>query len=453
MEFWVERCLNLRLQNRDSAGYTVTKGSYLFRKPYKQSLPAAFDFVHDGIMNEPIMIETMLHILAQKEGKKMKEIYFDNSATTKLSSAAAQAMMKTAEELWGNPSSLHHIGLAAERVLQRSREVLLRALGIRETGSLAGRQLIFTGSGTEADNLAVFGCAYARQRKRGGRIIVSDSEHPAILEPCKALEQDGFEVIRLSTSGGRLDLDALERAITPETILLSIMSVNNETGAVYPVKQAFSMAKRLHPGIITHTDAVQAFGKIPLTVASTGADMITLSAHKLHGPKGVGALWVRPSLLTSKKIVPLLRGGGQEGGMRSGTENIAGIAGFAAAVEEIHLPDSFARTYLLSHLPEEVHPNLPLEGCAPHILNLRLPGIRSETMLHFLSSRGICVSAGSACSSHDGGPSHVLLAYGLTAQEASCSIRISLDCHEEQEDLDYFLAALAEGVQKLARIR
>ena len=379
-------------------------------------------------------------------------IYFDNSATTQPCEAAIVKMREAAESIWGNPSSLHQAGLRAHHLVEDARAQILTALGVR--GSASGT-LFFCGSGTEADNLAVFGTAYAKKSGRVKRIVTTDSEHPAILEPCKQLEARGdFEIVRLSTRGGKLDLAELEEAITPDTILLSVMTVNNETGACYDVKSAFSIAKQKQPQIVTHTDAVQAFRKIPFSATSLGADLVTISGHKIHGPKGIGALYVANAVLKAKKLVPLIYGGGQENGMRSGTENTIGIAGFgAAAAQPVSMEQAAqVRAYLLAHLPQGVQANLPAVA-APHILNLTIPGLKSETLLNDLSQNGICISAGSACASHGKHVSHVLLAFGLSAKEADCSVRVSLQETSTIAEADAFLAALQTSLATRARIR
>lgn len=388
------------------------------------------------------------------------EIYLDNSATTHVSDAARKKAEQALSAFWGNPSSLHTAGLRAEELVSEARERLLSALGVADRSAIGKNRLIFTGSGTEADNLAVFGTARAKAQNRGGRIITTDSEHPAILEPCKALQREGFDVVYISTKNGELNLGQLSSALNDRTFLVSIMAVNNETGAAYNIADAFEVAHRFSKDIITHTDAVQAFSHIPLSPDRIGADMVTVSGHKIHGPKGIGALLVRPELLKAKRIVPIIYGGGQEGGMRSGTENVPGIAGFGAAAAEFS-PEavriryrrlSELREYLLAKLPGGVSVNKPSGKIAPHIVSLKLPSIKSETMLHFLSARGIYVSSGSACASHGKKTSHVLTAFGLSPQEADCTLRVSLDDSVTEEMLDIFADSLEEGCRNLVKI-
>ncbi len=382
-------------------------------------------------------------------------IYFDNSATTMLCEEALIALQQTAKE-FGNPSSAHGLGAKSHTLVDHARKVILRSLGAPALTPMDLNCLIFTGGGTEANNLAVFGTYHAKKHAVPPRFITTDSEHPSVLEPMRRLESRGAEVIYLPTKGGTLDLAALEQVLTKETVFLSMMAVNNETGACYPIKEAFALAKQRCPGIVTHTDCVQAFGKIPLSVRNLGADLISVSAHKVHGPKGVGALYVSPEVRKAKKIVPYLLGGGQEYGLRSGTENVPGIVAFGAAVGAPSFGKTEAcaqvRDYLLSHLPEGVIANLPPVQ-APHILNLTLPDLKSETVVHFLSAKEIYVSAGSACASHGKGGSHVLKAFGLTDRQADTSIRISLANDATVADADGFLEALQQALATLVRIR
>lgn len=389
------------------------------------------------------------------------EIYLDNSATTAPSQAVQERMRQALELTWGNPSSVHSLGLSAEKLADAARDSLLTALGITDRGEAARARVIFTGSGTEADNLAILGTAHAKAQYKGGRIITTDSEHPAILEPCKALEREGYEIVYIPTRGGVLDMESFAAALSSRTFLVSIMAVNNETGAAYDIARAFSMAHDFSPDIVTHTDAVQAFTHIPFSPDRLGADLVTVSAHKIHGPKGVGALIVRPEILRAKKLSPIIFGGGQERGLRSGTENIPGIAGFGAAAEESSTDATKARlkrfselrTRITEGLPSCVTVNTPSGKTAPHIISLTLPDIKSETMLNHLSERGIYVSSGSACASHGKKASHVLTAFGLTTRQADCTIRVSLDDSISDEAADIFLSALNDGCETLARIK
>ena len=387
----------------------------------------------------------------------MNTIYLDNSATTPLSDAARRALQEVAD-IYGNPSSLHREGLAAEAVLTRARKQVASALGVSNP---APGQLIFTACGTEANNTAILGTAYAKARRDANRIVTTDSEHPSVEQVMKRLEQDGFEVIRIPTRGGVLDREAAMAALNEKTLLVSMMLVNNETGARYELEPIFAEAKRRNPTAITHCDAVQGFLKCRFTARSLGADLISISGHKIHAPKGVGALYVDPALIRSKRIVPYLIGGGQESGLRSGTENMLGIAAFGAAAEdgaaqlERHLSHMSAlRDYTVACLREKGFVlNLPQGPCASHIVNFQLPAIKSETMLHFLSAQGICVSSGSACSSHAKQTSPSLSAFGLTAAQADTSLRISLSPYNTAEEIDTFIETLSRGAGTLVRMR
>ena len=390
-------------------------------------------------------------------GSRMNEIYLDNSATTPLSDTV-KAAMREAMEVYGNPSSLHMLGKNAHDLLEKARRDIAATLGVR--GRLENGQLIFTSCGSEADNLAILGTAYAKPRRKGGRVITTDSEHPGVENAMRALEQDGFEVIRISTRGGVLDLAQYEAAINDRTFLISLMTVNNETGAMYDVARAFAIAKAKNPNIVTHSDAVQGYLKCRFAPATIKADMVTLSAHKIHGPKGVGALYVSPEALKRRDLVPTLLGGGQEFGFRSGTENLIGIVGFGAAAAEGYarlgndLPYmAELRHYAIERLSAlSVQLNLPTGACAPHIINLTLPDIKSETMLHALSADGIYVSNGSACSSHSQKVSAALTAFGLTPQQIECSIRISLSAKNTREDIDALTQALSKSIERLVKI-
>lgn len=388
---------------------------------------------------------------------RMSIIYLDNSATTELSEPV-KAAMREAMELWGNPSSLHALGNTAHEAVEAARREIAVSFGIRrpEPGNV-----IFTSCGSEADNLALFGTAFAKQRRRGGRIISTDSEHPGAENVLQALEKQGFDVVRIPTLHGELDWERYRAALNEKTFLVSMMTVNNETGAAYDIGRAFRMAKENNPDIVTHTDAVQGYLKCPMNPKTLCADLITVSAHKIHGPKGVGALIVSPDALRRRDLVPVLLGGGQEYGFRSGTENTVGIVGFGAAAKEgfAHLEENIAHMKALRELTEQklaslpVRMNLPSGMRAPHILNITLPEIRSETMLHALSERGIFISNGSACSSHSHHPSRALASFGLTEQEIECSIRVSFSERNTVEEVGMFTAALEEAIGRLVRIR
>lgn len=378
-------------------------------------------------------------------------LYFDNSATTRTSEEAARAMYTAATEDYGNPSSLHRMGKQAEHIVQTARCDLLRALNRPCLSSLdAKKSLIFTSGGTEANNLAVLGTAYSKARNKTRRLIVSDSEHPSVLECAAKLRREGYDVYSLSTRGGVLHTDDIAQALEKEPFLVSCMTVNNETGAVYDTDMLFSMVKSRYPKAVTHTDAVQAFLHVPVTQK---ADLVSVSSHKIHGPKGVGALYIAPLVLTAKALSPVAFGGGQETGMRSGTENVPGIAGFGCAAKcgIDTSAQAAAREYILAHLPADVRANLPLGKAAPHILSLGLPGIRSETMLHYLEERDILVSSGSACSSNTHHGSYVLRAFGLSDTDADSTIRLSFDSTVTIEQAQFFLDVLEAGTRELVR--
>lgn len=367
--------------------------------------------------------------------------------------------MLEAMDNFGNPSSLHSKGFEASKMVAEAREAVLASIGVR-----GGKRenLVFTSCGTEADNLALRGVVYAKAR-RANKIITTDSEHSAIENTLRELEKDGFCVVRIPTHGGVLDMNSFEREMDTNTLLVSMMYVNNETGAVYDIKKCFALAKRVNPDVVTHTDAVQAYMKMKLSPTDLGADLITLSAHKIHGPKGIGALYISPSIIRKKQIKPIVYGGGQESGMRSGTENVIGIVGFGAAAKsgmrDLAVNVSKMRElhdYAIEMLsPLELRINQPSGECAPHILSITLPDIRSETMLHYLSSFGIYVSSGSACASNSAQKSisRALSAFGLTDREAECTVRISLSPENTREDIDTLTTHLKDGIEKLVRIK
>lgn len=388
----------------------------------------------------------------------MREIYLDNSATTPICDEAKRAMLE-AMEIYGNPSSLHSKGFEASKIISEAKTKILNSLFVRGAKS---ENLVFTSSGTEADNLALKGVAYAKTR-RANRIITTDSEHSAIENTLKELENDGFEVVRLSTKGGVINVDEFKSSMNKNTLLVTLMHVNNETGALYNIKECFSIAKEINPDVVTHTDAVQSYMKAKVSPIDLKADLITVSAHKIHGPKGIGALYISPDVIRKKQIKPIIFGGGQEGNLRSGTENIVCIAGFAAAAERgfKNLSQDVRtmrdmRAYLLDRLSQlDVKINLPLSEAAPHIVNITLPLIKSETMLHHLSALGIYVSSGSACSSNSATKrvSRALRGFGLSDFDADCSLRISLSHYNTRDDIDELILHLEEGINKLVKIK
>ncbi len=388
-----------------------------------------------------------------------RRIYLDNSATTRICDEALEKYIEVSRECYGNPSSLHALGFLAERELNAARDEVRLSLGARDA------EVIFTASGSEANNLATVGRALSKERyRRGAKVLITEGEHASVDEPARRLESLGIEVVRIPTVGGKLDTGALSRELTKNVILVSIMMVNNETGALYDTAAVAKMMRTACPEAYLHVDATQSYLKLPFTKASVGADMITLSSHKIEGPKGVGALVVDRRVIKERGLSALILGGGQESGLRSGTENVPGVAAFGTAVKigrerlrERYAQTSGLRAYLveklntLPHLAEISVTDPPSH--APHILNITLPKIKSETMLHYLSSFGIYVSSGSACSSNTGHVSSALTAYGRSEAEADSSIRISLSHRNTKEDIDALLEALGEGLVKLSRIK
>lgn len=371
--------------------------------------------------------------------------YLDNSATTKVCEKAKKNMIDALESCWGNPSSLHEKGIEADNLLLKAREAVAKTLSCEK------EEIFFTSGGTEGNNLAVFGAAYANKRK-GNRVITSAVEHPSVQKAFDRLEKEGFEVIRICTdSKGRLDFAALSDAINEKTVLVSIMAVNNEVGAVQPIGEIAALIKRKKSPALFHIDAVQAFGKIPLNVKKLGADLMTVSSHKIHGPKGVGALFVKKGT----KLTPVAVGGGQERDIRPGTEPMPAIAGFMGAVEELTVKASLEKITLLRDSftkklteREGVVINSP-DDSLPYIVNISLPGYRSETLLNFLSDCGIYVSSGSACAK--GHKSHVLTAMKLPDGLIDSSLRISLSRFTTEEELDYFLTMLDKAMKAIMK--
>lgn len=379
----------------------------------------------------------------------MKAVYLDNAATTRVEGPVADIAYKTMVEDYGNPSSLHRLGLRAEQLIDKAAASVLSALGTNR-----GR-VIFTGSGTEADNIAIFGAAQQRAG-RGRHIITSQIEHPAVSEPVKELERRGFDVTFLPPEkDGHISIESLKSALRPDTILVSIMAVGNETGAVQDIAAMTALTRELSPESLFHCDAVQAFGKLPFKVGDWGVDLLSLSGHKIGAPKGIGALYI-----TEKAhIAPVIFGGGQQQALRPGTESVPLIAalGLAAdmAAERRHSA-LLEVTALYTQLKEGLYNmggavmHLPQRG-SPYILNLSMPGYRAEVLLHFLESRGIYVSSGSACSR--GAISPVLSAMGLPRREIDSSIRISFSRHNTAEDVTALLLALCEAKKQLIKAR
>ena len=374
----------------------------------------------------------------------------DHSATTPVAAEVLEAMLPFFSDKFGNASSLHAFGREAKEALEESRQKVARLL------NADAEEIVFTSGGTESDNLALRGIAY-KNRNSGRHIITSSIEHPAILETCRSLEQEGFSVTYLPVNReGLVELSDLERAIRPDTILISVMHANNEIGTIQPLEEIGSLAAERD--IYLHTDAVQTVGKIPVDVEAMGADLLSLSAHKLYGPKGVGALYIR----RGTKIQSLATGGGHEMGLRSGTENVPGIVGLARAADlarEEMAAEGQRLTKLRDRLAglvlqrvKEAWINGSMEKRLPGSLNFGFSYVEGESLLLYLDSKGVAVSTGSACSSHKLEPSHVLLALGLKPEECHGSLRITMGRSNSQEDVDYVAECIAEAVARFRGI-
>ncbi len=370
--------------------------------------------------------------------------YLDNSSTTKPSERAVQYITRALECSWGNPSSLHSLGLEAEIALNGARECIAHSVNARAD------EIFFTGSGTEANNTALLSAL--RAKGRGGRIITTAIEHPSVLETAKRLSDYGFEVVRLRPQkNGIVPLSALENALTDNTLLVSMMLVNNETGAVQPVREAAALTKRTVPTALFHCDAVQGYGKLPVNVKQLGVDLLSASGHKIHGPKGIGFLYCKKGV----HINPLITGGGQERGMRSGTEPTPLIMGLMGAAEELVKPEIQLKKqqelfdYTRDRLLEIGAVINSPDGCLPYILNASLIGYRSETLLHFLESRNVFVSSGSACAKGHG--SYVLNEMGFDRKRTDSALRISFSRYNIKEDADMLVSALEDAKKQLRK--
>lgn len=381
------------------------------------------------------------------------EIYFDNAATTQVLPRVSDAVVRTMTEAYGNPSSLHHKGYEAERYVRDAGQTIASVLKGNE------KEIIFTSGGTEADNLALIGAAMANSRA-GRHLITTAIEHPAVLRTMAYLEEQGFRVTYLPVDSHGLVREAdLQAALTKETILVSVMYVNNEIGSVMPVASLSRLAKAFRPSILFHTDAVQAFGKYPIRPAKEGIDLMSVSAHKFHGPKGTGFLYIRDKT----KIKPLLYGGGQQRDLRSGTENVPGMAGMAEAVRAAY-EDMEAKRKKLYEIKQCMSEGiLSMEGTcihghtgpasAPHVLSAGFEGIRSEVLLHALEERGIYVSSGSACSSNHPSASATLRAIGCDCKWLDSTLRFSFSDLNTMEEAEICLKTLRELLPALRRYR
>ena len=377
-----------------------------------------------------------------------KEIYLDNAAATKALPEVTEAIVDALEKNYANPSSLHRFGFKSEKILKNSRKIIANYLGIKD------KEIVFTSGGTESNNLAIRGITKSYEN-RGKQLISSPIEHSSVAELFKILEAEGWQVKIVEVDqGGHVDLEHLKSLITEETLLVSIMQVNNELGTIQPIKKIAEIIKEKNPLSFFHVDGVQAFGKLYSDLSKWPVDLYSVSGHKIHGPKGIGALYIKEGT----NLKPLIYGGGQERKLRSGTENIPAIAGLAEAVKKLPKFSSknkadkimtAKKNYLLSklHQIKDVVINSPEES-APHIINFSIPGIKGETMLHALESQRIYISTGSACSSKSKG-SRIINACGLSQKRSESALRVSLNRKITNDDLDYFIKTLKEQINFL----
>ncbi len=372
-------------------------------------------------------------------------VYLDNSATTKPCGKAIDYMNNALKENWGNPSSLHLLGMNAENVLTSARECVAKSIFAKPN------EIIFTSGGTEANNMAIMSAV--SRKNRGNRIITTSIEHPSVLETVKRLEKEGFEVIYLKVQkNGVISLNELENALNQKTILVSIMLVNNEVGSIQPIEQAVKLVKQKSPNAFFHCDAVQAYGKMPINVNRLGVDMLTASGHKVHAPKGIGFLYIN----SKTHISPFITGGGQEKGMRSGTESVPLIASLMGAVEDFpDLQKQLTLTREIYDYTKQLFSKCPIitvnstdEGL-PFVMNISVNGYRSETLLHFLEMKDIYVSSGSACSK--GNTSYVLKEMGINPKSIDSALRLSFSKHTSKQDIDLFFEEILSATKKLRK--
>ena len=379
------------------------------------------------------------------------EAYLDNSATTRCSDEAVKIMTKVLQEDFGNPSSLHNKGMEGENYVKAARSEIAKTLKVND------KEIYFTSGGTESNNLAIIGTARA-YRRSGNKVITTMIEHPSVANPFAYLEDNGFEVTYLPVDNlGRVDLNALRKAMTEDTILVSVMHVNNEIGAVQPIEEIAEIVKSVNKECVFHVDAIQSYGKFRIYPKKIGVDMLSVSGHKIHGPKGSGFLFVKDKI----KLKPIILGGGQEWGMRSGTENVPAIAGLGVAAREIYadFDNNIDRMYKLrdrfiSEVTkiDGVTVNGPLDHSgAPHIVSVSVSGVRAEVLLHALEDRNIYVSAGSACSSNKPAISKTLKAIGLDQKLLDSTVRFSFSIHTTEEEVDYAASALRQLVPMLSK--
>ena len=377
------------------------------------------------------------------------EVYLDNSATTKCTKAVVERMNHIMLEEYGNPSSLHNMGMHAEKQIKEAKMVIASSMKVKE------KEIIFTSGGTESDNLAIIGAARAAAR-RGKHLITTQIEHPAVLESMKYLNEEGFEISYLPVNAeGVLSIEDLKNTIREDTILVSIMHTNNEIGSIQPIHEIGTWLKQNRPDITFHVDAVQGYGKARIYPSRSGIDLLSVSAHKIHGPKGVGFLYCNEKT----RILPLLFGGGQQNAIRPGTENVAGIAGLAQAVQEIYqnLDQDILRMEQLRQLL--ISEACKLDGVtvngsktgAPHIVSLSVADVRSEVLLHALESEGIYISSGSACASNHPSVSDTLKAIGLKKELLDKTVRFSLSNTTTEEEIRYTINKLCDMIPMLRK--
>lgn len=379
------------------------------------------------------------------------EAYFDNSATTKVLDSVRDIVVKTMTEDYGNPAAKHRKGMEAEQYIRDARKIIADTMKVQE------KEILFTSGGSESNNMALIGAAWANQRA-GKHIISTSIEHPSVYNPLGVLEELGFEVTILPVDhDGHISLKELEEAIRPDTILVSTMYVNNEVGAVEPVEEISKIIKAKNPSTLYHVDAIQAYGKYVIRPKKQGIDLLSVSSHKIHGPKGVGFLYIRNGV----KIKPLIYGGGQQAGMRSGTENVPGVAGFGAAAKEMYTNHAEKvqklielKDYMTDRLGEiegTVINSKKGEASAPQIVSVSFEGVRSEVLLHALEDKGVYVSSGSACSSNHPGISGTLKGIGVAQKLLDSTIRMSFGMFNTKEEVDYTIDVLKELVPVLRR--
>lgn len=389
-----------------------------------------------------------LYEIYEEQKLNSQTYYFDNSATTRQDDGVTEEMCRTVKFLYGNPSSLHHMGLEAERKLTSARKIIAETIGASE------KEIYFTACATESNNWALRGYLEANPRA-GRKVLISSTEHPSISETAAFLSKNGYQVELLTVDNkGIVDMDKLRSALTPDTAIVSVMHVNSETGTIQPIKEISSIAKAVNPNIAVHSDCVQSYGKLPVSAKLMGVDMLSVSAHKIHGPRGVGFLYVKDGI----RIAPLLCGGGQEKALRSGTENLPGIAGFAKIAKEAcgKLEEHNKHVKELNKIfreiiTEEIRSSNIIsneEGC-PYVLSVSFPGLRAEVIQHSVEQKGVYVSVGSACSSHKKDRSPTLTAMGYNNNIIDGAIRISFTYQNTKEQADYAARVICAEVKKL----